>query len=125
MNTVILYRPIDSKEFTLIEASGWRQFTLPRLLAELILTPDEECAIRLAREWEVVRGAGFVTRFVAGAEFVSRYPVRTFGARTDGPRYLPTYEEIWVPREELAEFNRHIVGKIEVIHMFGKPTTVQ
>jgi hypothetical protein len=29
------------------------------------------------------------------------------------------HRELWVPAEDLAEFNRHIVGPIEVIAEFG------
>jgi hypothetical protein len=28
------------------------------------------------------------------------------------------HEELWVPAEELPEFNRHIIGKIEVVSAF-------
>jgi len=37
--------------------------------------------------------------------------VHTVGARS--------HRELWVPAEDLDEFNRHIVGPIEVIHTFG------
>ena len=29
------------------------------------------------------------------------------------------HQELWVPAEELAEFNRHIAGRIEVIREFA------
>jgi hypothetical protein len=51
-----------------------------------------------------------VTRFRIDAEFVNRYPIQTVGAST--------HQELWVPAEELADFNRHIVGRIEVIAEF-------
>jgi hypothetical protein len=34
-----------------------------------------------------------------------------------------TILELWVPAEELPEFNRHIVGRIEVVHEFRPPRT--
>ncbi|MEV8611864.1 hypothetical protein AB0383_28705 [Amycolatopsis sp. NPDC051373] len=40
----------------------------------------------------------------------SRYPVRQAGGET--------ILELWVPAEELEEFNRHIIGEIEVVHEF-------
>jgi hypothetical protein len=46
----------------------------------------------------------------ADAALVARYPVQTVGARR--------HQELWVPAEELEEFNRHIVGPIEVIAEF-------
>lgn len=49
--------------------------------------------------------------------------------RNDGPAFLARYKpevvggrmhvELWVPAEELAEFNRNIVGAIEVIAEFN------
>ncbi|MEI5575672.1 hypothetical protein WB401_26185 [Streptomyces brasiliscabiei] len=44
------------------------------------------------------------------AEFLRRYPVRQAGGRT--------ILELWVPAEELDEFNAHLVGRIEVVHEF-------
>lgn len=54
-----------------------------------------------------------MTRFEADSEFLTRYPVRQAGGRT--------ILELWVPAEELAEFNGHIVGTIEVVHEFRPP----
>ena len=51
-----------------------------------------------------------MTRFTVDDEYVRRFPVRTVGARY--------HRELWVPADELPEFNRHIVGKIEVIRSF-------
>jgi hypothetical protein len=42
------------------------------------------------------------------AGFLARYPVRQAGGET--------ILELWVPAEELEEFNRHIVGLIQVVH---------
>jgi hypothetical protein len=55
-----------------------------------------------------------VTRFAVEADFVARYPVQVVGASV--------HEELWVPAEELDEFNRHIVGPIEVVSRFGAAT---
>jgi len=51
-----------------------------------------------------------VTRFHVDAAFAARYPVQTVGGSV--------HQELWVPAEELEEFNRHIVGGIEVIAEF-------
>jgi hypothetical protein len=51
-----------------------------------------------------------VTRFRVRKDFLSRYPVRTVGNRT--------HQEYWIPAEDLAEFNRNIVGTIEVAAEF-------
>ena len=116
MRTVTLFRPVGPKELALIEASGWRAFP-PRLPEQPIFYPvmNEEYATQIARDWNVKEsGAGFVTRFGVDAEFVSRYPVQVVGASV--------HQELWVPAEELDEFNRHIVGTIEVVARFGAGT---
>lgn len=55
-------------------------------------------------------GAGYVTRVAVREELIARYPVQQVGARI--------HTEHWIPAEDLAEFNRHIVGLIEVIASF-------
>jgi len=66
---------------------------------------------RIARDWNVRHdGAGHVTRFEVDTEFLRRYPVQRAGGRT--------ILELWVPAEELAEFNAHIVGGIQLVHTF-------
>lgn len=112
MRTVTLFRPVGPKELALIEASGWRSFP-PRLPEQPIFYPvmNEEYATQIARDWNVKEsGSGYVTRFAVEADFVARYPVQVVGAAV--------HEELWVPAEELAEFNRHIVGPIEVVARF-------
>jgi hypothetical protein len=51
-----------------------------------------------------------VTRFQIPVEFAARYPVQEVGGAT--------HTELWVPADELAEFNRNIMGVIEVIAEF-------
>lgn len=107
-----LYRPVGPKELALIEASGWREFP-PRLPEQPIFYPvlNEEYATQIARSWNVKEsGSGFVTRFEVEESFIGRYPVQTVGAAV--------HQELWIPAEELAEMNRHIVGRIEVIAEF-------
>jgi len=114
MKTVMLYRPVGPKELALIEASGWKSFP-PRLPEQPIFYPvlNEEYATQIARDWNVKEsGAGYVTRFAVDRTFVSRYPARIVGASV--------HQELWVPAEQLEEFNRHIIGLIEVIARFEK-----
>ena len=65
------------------------------------------------RDWNTKSNSfvGFVTRFEVDDAFVSRYPVQIVGARV--------HEELWVPADELVEFNRHILGTIEVIESYA------
>jgi hypothetical protein len=72
---------------------------------------NEDYAVRIARDWNVpASGSGHVTRFEVESGFLARYPVRQAGGET--------ILELWVPAEELDEFNRHIVGRIEVVQEF-------
>jgi hypothetical protein len=110
--TVTLYRPVGPKELKLIEESGWRAFP-PRLPEQPIFYPvlNEEYAIQIARDWNVkASGSGYVTRFEIDAAFVQRYQAQTVGSAV--------HRELWIPAEELAEFNRHIVGQIVVTQEF-------
>src|SRR5687767_10039538 len=107
-----LYRPVGVKKLQLIALSGWRQFP-PRLFHQPIFYPvlTFKYAEAIAKNWntkdEASGYAGFVTRFDVDDEYVRRFPVQLAGSRED--------QELWVPAEELEEFNRHIVGAIEVI----------
>ncbi|MFF9866210.1 hypothetical protein ACF1G0_12405 [Streptomyces sp. NPDC013953] len=110
--TTALWRPTGPDELRLVEESGWRAWP-PRLPEQPIFYPvlNEDYAIMIARDWNVKHsGAGFVTRFEVESDFLTRYPVQQAGGRT--------ILELWVPAEELDEFNRHIVGTIEVVHEF-------
>ncbi|MGQ0800151.1 MAG: ADP-ribosylation/crystallin J1 [Pseudomarimonas sp.] len=112
MHTVTLFRPVGPKELELIEASDWRRFP-PRLPDQPIFYPvcNEDYAVQIARDWNVpASGSGFVTRFDVDAEFVGRYPRQVVGGRQ--------HEELWIPAEELDEFNNHIVGRIQVTQEF-------
>jgi len=110
--TIILYRPVGPKELELIAASGFKEFP-PRLPDQPIFYPvlNEEYARQIARDWNVkASGAGYVTRFAVRSEFLARYPVQKVGSSI--------HQELWIPAEDLAEFNQNIVGKIEVIAEF-------
>jgi hypothetical protein len=115
MSTVTLYRPVGPKELALIEATGWREFP-PRLPAQPIFYPvlNEAYATQIARDWNVKEsGSGFVTRFKIATSFLSKYPIQTVGSSL--------HQELWIPAEELADFNEQIVGAIEVIASFTAP----
>ncbi len=117
--TVTLFRPVGPKELALIEASGWREFP-PRLPEQPIFYPvlNEAYATQIARDWNAKSAAtgyrGHVTRFRVRAAYLSRYEVQTVGSRV--------HQEYWIPAEDLAEFNRNIVGPIEAVAEFrGRP----
>src|SRR4051794_29172903 len=114
-DVVTLFRPVGQKELDLIRESGFRRFP-PRLPHQPIFYPvlNEEYAQAIARDWNTKDAAsgyvGYVTRFGVDSEYLRQFPVQTVGARI--------HQELWVPAEELEEFNRHIIGPIEVISEF-------
>jgi hypothetical protein len=108
--TTTLYRPVGQQELDLIRSSGFREFP-PRLPRQPIFYPvlNEEYATQIARDWNTKSGSrrGFVTRFQVLTEFLRRYEINTVGSSI--------HQEYWIPAEDLPEFNRNIVGVIEVI----------
>ncbi len=109
---MILYRPVGEQELALIAASGYTAFP-PRLPEQPIFYPvrNEQYAIEIAEKWNTKDKfsgfKGYVTRFEVDDSFLDMYPVQTVGRSY--------HQEYWIPAGELDEFNRHILGKIEVI----------
>ena len=112
--TITLYRPTGKNELALIEESGFTKW--PRRLPEQpIFYPvlNEEYATKIARDWNAKYNQdklGYVTKFEVNKEFLDKYQIQIVGGEI--------CEEYWIPAEELEEFNRNIVGKIEVIAEF-------
>ena len=114
METVTLFRPVGKNELALIKESGFTAFP-PRLPEQPIFYPvtNEEYATQIARDWNAKYNAdklGYVTKFEVRKEFLDNYETKIVGGKT--------HEEYWIPAEDLEEFNRNIVGKIEVIAEF-------
>lgn len=117
LETSLLFRPVGPQELALIAESGFTRFP-PRLEGQPFFYPvqNEEYAAQIARDWNAKNpsiGAGFVTRFRVRIEFLSRYELKTVGSTI--------HKEYWIPADELAELNRNIVGKIEVVAEFRPP----
>lgn len=107
--TIVLYRPVGSKELDLIKESGMKKFP-PRLPEQPIFYPvmNEQYAIQITKEWNVpAYGAGFVTKFSVRKSYVNKFKVQNVGGEI--------HDELWIPSEELDEFNNNIIGLIEVI----------
>jgi hypothetical protein len=110
--TTYLYRPVNQAELDLIEQSSWTKFP-PRLPGQPFFYPvlNEEYAIQISKEWNVpAYGVGYVTRFAVKSDYLSKYKVQNVGGQI--------HNELWIPAEELEEFNSNIVGKIEIIKEF-------
>lgn len=107
---MILYRPVGFHELKLIAASGYLEFP-PRLPEQPIFYPvlNFGYAEQIARDWNTKSNsfAGFVTRFEVADTYIAQFPVQVVGGHI--------HQELWVPADELLEFNSQILGEIEVI----------
>ena len=104
-----LYRPVNQKELDLIKDSGWKKFP-PRLMEQPIFYPvtNLEYARQISTQWNVpAYGVGHVTKFNVNSDYLKKFRIETVGGSI--------HTELWVPAEELAEFNDNIVGLIEVV----------
>ena len=119
---MILYRPVGVKELELIAETGYMAFP-PRLFWQPIFYPvlNQEYAEQIARDWNTKDAAsgyaGFVTRFEVNDAYIQQFDVQTVGASI--------HQEYWIPAEGLDEFNRNIVGEIEIVaEFFGESHTL-
>lgn len=110
-----LFRPVGVKELDLILNTGCRRYP-ERLPSQPIFYPvlNQEYAVEIAKLWNTKDNysgfAGFVTEFNINEEFVSKYDSHIVGATR--------HKELWVPAEELSEFNSQIAIPIKISHAF-------
>lgn len=110
-----LFRPVGAKELVLIEDSGYTAFP-PRLPEQPIFYPvlHQRYAEEIAKRWNTADAnsdfKGYVTEFEVEDAYLAAFEVQTVGASY--------HQELWVPAEELENFNRHIIGKINIIATF-------
>ncbi len=108
-----LYRPIGYQELELIANSKFLAFP-PRLPSQPIFYPvlNLEYGIQIAKDWNVTDPnsgfAGFVTQFDVDDTYVSQFEIQIVGSSQ-------VHQELWIPAENLAQFNRHILGAIEIV----------
>jgi len=111
-----LWRPVGMAELCLIVDSGMAAFP-PRLPEQPIFYPvlNRSYAEQITREWNATSDpfVGYVTEFDIAESCAEKYPKRIVGSGE--------HEELWVPAEELADFNEHIVGPIRVVSAFFGP----
>ena len=72
---------------------------------------SQEYATKIARDWNTKDSAsgfvGYVMSFAVSRECADRYEIRSVGGEE--------HQELWVPAEELSEFNDAILGSIEIV----------
>lgn len=113
-----LFRPTGVHELELIYRSGMKAFP-PRLPEQPIFYPvtNREYAQQIARDWNAKSSPdhiGFVLRFNVEAEYAVQFPIQKVGGKD--------HLELWVPAEELEEFNRHIIGIISITDVYRGET---
>ncbi|NDV60383.1 ADP-ribosylation/crystallin J1 [Bacteroides sp. 519] len=110
-----LYRPVGLKELQLIIDLNFKGFP-PRLEWQPIFYPvlNQEYAEQIAEKWnindEFSGYCGIVTAFQMPTEYLKKYEVHNVGGFI--------HNELWVPAEELEEFNANMIGNIEVKKVF-------
>lgn len=112
--TITLYRPVGLLEAELIKESGYSAFP-PRLPDQPIFYPvlNFAYAEQIARDWNTRFNSfvGIVTRFEVDASYLTHFDTHIVGAEG-------LHQELWVPAEELAEFNQHIVNPIKFVAVY-------
>src|SRR5512141_2372510 len=107
---MILYRPVGLQEVELIYDNGMQAFPA-RLPQQPIFYPvfQLEYARQIAVEWNTKSGqlAGYVTQFKVEDQYLSQFEQHTVGSSQ--------HQELWIPAEEVEEFNKHIQGHIMVV----------
>lgn len=111
-NTTLLYRPVNQAELDLIAKTGNKRFP-PRLPEQPIFYPvmNIEYARQITKDWNVpAYGIGYVTAFAVNTDYLSKFNIENVGGEI--------HNELWVPAEEMEEFNDNIVGLIEVVETY-------
>ena len=105
---ITLFRPVGSKELSLIKESDFRFFP-SRLPEQPFFYPvlNGQYATQIARDWNAKyddEKIGYVTKFNVRKKFLDDFESKVVGGTI--------HEEFWIPAEKLTEFNENIVGKI-------------
>lgn len=115
INKITLYRPTGADELELIIDSGMKRYP-PRLYWQPIFYPvlNFQYAAEIAEGWNMrdadSDGVGFVTAFEIPEDYFRGFQVQTVG--------LDHHQELWVPAEQLDEFNDMILDGIRVEKAF-------
>lgn len=115
MKTKTLYRPVGLREMELISESNYRKFP-PRLEWQPIFYPvlNQQYAEQIANEWntsdEFSGFCGIVTAFEVDEKYLQQFEIQNVGDKF--------HNELWIPSEELPEFNQNIIGTIEIVNVY-------
>jgi hypothetical protein len=115
MKTKTLYRPVGLREMELISESNYRKFP-PRLEWQPIFYPvlNQRYAEQIANEWntpdEFSGFCGIVTAFEVDEKYLQQFEIQNVGDKS--------HNELWIPSEELPEFNQNIIGTIEIVNVY-------
>ncbi len=115
MKTKTLYRPVGLREMELISESNYRKFP-PRLEWQPIFYPvlNQQYAEQIANEWntpdEFSGFCGIVTAFEVDEKYLQQFEIQNVGDKS--------HNELWIPSEELPEFNQNIIGTIEIVNVY-------
>jgi hypothetical protein len=107
---MILYRPVGMKELELIFETNMKAFP-PRLPEQPIFYPvlNYPYAKKIARDWNTKSNtyAGYVTKFEVNEEYIKQFEPQVVGENW--------HAELWIPAEDLTEFNHQIKPPILVV----------
>ena len=115
MKAKTLYRPVGLREMELIAESNYRKFP-PRLEWQPIFYPvlNQQYAEQIANEWntpdEFSGFCGIVTAFEVDEKYLQQFKIQNVGDKS--------HNELWIPSEELPEFNQNIIGTIEIVNVY-------
>ena len=107
-----LWRPTGENELAKVEKLGWKGWP-PRLPEQPIFYPvlNFPYAEQIARDWNSTKEnhnfVGFVTEFEVDDDYARQFEPEVVGGQM--------HKELWVPAEQLEEFNQHIIGEIRVV----------
>lgn len=88
----------------------------PRLPQQPIFYPvlNQKYAEEIAQRWNTKDSnsqyKGYVLKFEVDDTYISQFKVQTVGKSY--------HQELWIPAEELENFNKFIIGKIEIVKIF-------
>lgn len=109
---MILYRPVSLKELELIRESNFSKFP-PRLPDQPIFYPvlNIEYARQITIDWNVpAYGNGYVLEFEVNDKYLSKFETQNVGGKG--------YDELWIPSEDMDNFNSNIIGSIKIIERY-------